>query len=352
MRTIRWGIIGCGDVTEVKSGPGFQKARGSALVAVMRRDGAKAADYARRHGVPRWYDDADRLIADPEVDAVYIATPPGLHEFYAHKVCAAGKPCYVEKPMARNTAEAQRMVDAFAAAKLPLFVAYYRRTLPRFVKVKEIIDSGALGQLRSVQYKYADAQMSQRKQPLPWRLDAQEAGAGLFLDLGSHALDLIDHLLGPFSDVSGNARNYTRNFAVEDYVEVRFRAGHCVHGLGRWDFSGRPNLVDAVGDYAPWDDYIVEFDLGRLQFSCFRNTAVLIRHHDETREEFQIAHPPHVAQPLIQTIVDELLGVTPPGSCPSTGASALRTQHVMDQALSTYYGGREDGFWNRPWPKG
>src|SRR5690349_6158886 len=145
MPTIRWGIIGCGNVTEVKSGPAFQKAAGSELVAVMRRDGGKAADYAKRHGVARWYDDAEALIADRDVDAVYVATPPGTHEFYAMKALAAGKPCYVEKPMARCAAEAQRMVDGFKKAGVPLFVAYYRRAMPRFLKVKEIIESGVLG---------------------------------------------------------------------------------------------------------------------------------------------------------------------------------------------------------------
>ena len=100
---VRWGIIGCGNVTEVKSGPAFQNAEGSALVAVMRRHGELAADYARRHGVSRFYDDADRLVSDPEVDAVYVATPPGSHLEHALRACRAGKPAYVEKPMARAT---------------------------------------------------------------------------------------------------------------------------------------------------------------------------------------------------------------------------------------------------------
>ncbi len=152
MGVIRWGILGCGDVTEVKSGPGFYQRRGSELVAVMRRDGGKAADYARRHGVPKWYDDAEKLIGDKEVDAVYVATPPGTHELYAMKVLAAGKPCYVEKPMSRNWAEAKRMVEGFKAAGVPLFVAYYRRALPRFLKVKELIESGALGRIQRVNW--------------------------------------------------------------------------------------------------------------------------------------------------------------------------------------------------------
>ena len=98
--TIRWGMIGCGSVTEVKSGPAYQQTPGFSLHAVMRRDAQKAADYARRHQVPLWFSDADALIQHPEIDAVYIATPPDSHLFYALKVAAAGKICCVEKPMA------------------------------------------------------------------------------------------------------------------------------------------------------------------------------------------------------------------------------------------------------------
>lgn len=131
MERVRWGIIGCGDVTEVKSGPAFQKAERSELVAVMRRNGALAADYAKRHGVPKWYDDAEQLIHDPDVDAVYIATPPHAHKDYTLKVAAAGKPVYVEKPMALNAQECREMVEACRSAGVPLFVAYYRRAQPQ-----------------------------------------------------------------------------------------------------------------------------------------------------------------------------------------------------------------------------
>src|SRR5476651_2053405 len=147
---VRWGIIGCGDVTEVKSGPGFRKATGSALVAVMRRNGALAADYARRHDVPRWYDRADALLADAEVDAVYIATPPDTHADYALQAAAAGKPAYVEKPMARHTAECDRMVEAFQRSRLPLYVAYYRRRMPRFLTARELISDGSLGRVTGI----------------------------------------------------------------------------------------------------------------------------------------------------------------------------------------------------------
>src|SRR5436190_19903847 len=146
---IRWGLIGCGDVAEQKSGPGFQKADDSALVAVMRRDAAKAADYAARHGVPRWYSDARELLADPEVDAVSIATPPSSHMELSLLACAAGKPTLVEKPMALDHAECRQMMEAFRAAEVPLFVAYYRRAQPKFQRMKELIDDGAIGALRA-----------------------------------------------------------------------------------------------------------------------------------------------------------------------------------------------------------
>ncbi len=231
---VRWGIIGCGDVTERKSGPAFRLAERSALVAVMRRDGAKAADYAKRHGVLRWYDDADKLIADPEVDAVYVATPPGSHAEYALRVAASGKPCYVEKPMARSHPECRRMIDAFEAAQLPLFVAYYRRALPRFVRVKELLDGGAIGRVTGCRYRMSRLFFAN---PQPqWRLDAEQAGGGIFLDVGSHVLDLLDHLLGPFVEYGGAAHS-TGAAGVEDVVAVHFRTDRGVIGSASWNFA-------------------------------------------------------------------------------------------------------------------
>ena len=138
MKTIRWGIIGCGDVTEVKSGPGFQKADNSSLVAVMRRTGALAKYYAQRHGVPKWYDDAAALVHDSEVDAIYVATPPASHKEYTLLAARVGKPVYVEKPMALNFEGRQEMLTACQAAGVHLFVAYYRRALPRFLNIKDL----------------------------------------------------------------------------------------------------------------------------------------------------------------------------------------------------------------------
>ncbi len=332
---VRWGIIGCGDVTEIKSGPGLQKAAGSQLVAVMRRNGALAADYARRHGVPRWYDDGRALIEDPEVDAVYVATPPDTHASYALAAAAAGKPAYVEKPMARNVGECRTMVDAFARARLPLFVAYYRRRLPLFLKVEDLIRTGALGRVTGVTYRLAEPH---HRKGNVWRTDVAQAGSGHFLDLASHALDLLDYLLGPLTDVAGTAANVTSAYDAEDAVAFSFRTAAGAPG------SMACNFAAAVRD----DTMRITGTEGEVGFPMFRSVPVRFEDGSGVRE-FDLPYPPHVAQPLIQSLVDDLLGR---GVCPSTGETALRTSQVMDQVLAPYYGGRDDAFWRRPetWP--
>jgi 1,5-anhydro-D-fructose reductase (1,5-anhydro-D-mannitol-forming) len=337
--TIRWGAIGCGKVAEVKSAPGLQKAQGSALRMVMRRDAALAEDYARRHGVPRWTTDADALIRDPEIDAVYIATPPGTHLEYALRVAAAGKPAYVEKPLARNHGECRRMIDAFATADRPLFVAYYRRALPRFLKFKELIETGRLGRITTVSYRYADAKWRELdRNNLAWRFLAEHSGGGLFMDLGSHALDILDFLLGPIVQVEGMAVNLASPCDVEDVVAMHCRFASGALGAAAWNFAAaaREDILEITGT------------LGKVALSVFGNDPVLFT-GDSGSEKFDLPNPPHIQQPLIQTIVDELQGR---GQCPSTGVSAARTAWVMDQVLNDYYGTRSDSFWTRPdsWP--
>lgn len=152
MRTYHWGIIGCGNVTELKSGPAYQNKEGFELSAVMRRTATKAEDYAKRHNVPKYYTDADALIDDPKIDAIYIATPPDSHAYYALKVAKAGKICCIEKPMAPSHDACITINNAFLAKNIPLFVAYYRRSLPRFTQVKSWIDANKIGTIRHINW--------------------------------------------------------------------------------------------------------------------------------------------------------------------------------------------------------
>src|SRR5262245_3285927 len=245
MTTIRWGIIGCGDVTEVKSGPGFQKADGSSLVAVMRRDAAKAQDYARRHNVPHAYDRAEDLIHDDDVDAVYIATPPSSHRDLAIRVAEAGKPCLVEKPMALNHAECLWMTEAFRSRKLPLWVAYYRRALPRFLIVRDRLREGAIGRVTSVHVQVTAPPLA-GADATNWRIDPAVSGAGLFFDLASHCLDLLDFLLGPISRVSGFAVNTGGRYTAEDATAATFEFEGKTLGTGIWNFNAaeKTDVID------------------------------------------------------------------------------------------------------------
>ena len=321
MNQIRWGILGCGEVTEVKSGPGFQKAEGSQLVAVMRRNGELARDYAQRHGVPRWYDNAQALIDDPDVDAVYIATPPNAHQQLALLCAEANKPCYVEKPMALSHAESLAMVQAFAYRQLPLFVAYYRRAMPRFRQIRERVLEGAIGAVRYVNLQLHQPQAPEELDPasLPWRVDPAISGGGRFVDMGSHQLDFLDYLFGPIVDVNGHATCHSSTHAVEDTVSASFRFANGVLGSGAWCFAAGDKLdrCEIIGDK------------GRIIFSTFDDAPFsLITSAGE--ERIDIPNPAHVQQPLIQSVVDALLGR---GECPSTGDSATRTDAVIDRIL-------------------
>ena len=324
MKKIRWGIIGCGDVTEVKSGPGFQKAENSELVAVMRRNGDLAKDYAERHGVPRWYDDGDALIHDPDVNAVYIATPPNSHKEYTLKAAAAGKPVYVEKPMALNFAECQAMIAACAAANVPLFVAFYRRALPRFLKIKDMIQSGSIGEVR-----YVNIICTKRPRPvnqgadLPWRVLPEISGGGIFVDIASHMLDLLDWMLTPIADVRGFAANQGGGYLAEDIVSGSFQFESGVIGSGVWSFTAFEDVdrTEIVGTH------------GKIVYATFDDSPVeVITENGKTA--YPLPNPTHIQQPVIQTIVNELNGM---GKCPSSGESAARTSHVMDRLLMDYY---------------
>jgi len=320
-------MIGAGNVTEVKSGPGFQKARNSALVAVMRRNGALAKDYAERHGVPRWYDNAQALISDPEVDAVYIATPPNVHREYTLLCAEAGKPVYVEKPMAMNFSECRDMIAACEAAHVPLWVAYYRRTLPRFLKVKELIDGGTIGDVRAVMVNYARALRPEDYDPanLPWRVVPQVSGGGIFVDIGSHTLDFLDFVIGPITAVKGMATNRAGLYPAEDQVAATFLFQSGVVGTGMWCFTSGISF----------DQNTIVGAKGQIIFSTIDSNPILLKTPDR-EENIMIEHPAHVQQPLIQTIVDELNGE---GRSPSRGDNGARTQWVIDCVLEEYRAG-------------
>lgn len=319
MKEIRWGIIGCGDVTEIKSGPAFQKASGSRLVAVMRRNGELAEDYARRHGVPRWYNTAQALIDDPEVNAVYVATPPAFHKEYTLAVAAAGKAVYVEKPMALTFAECEEMIACCQIKNVPLYVAYYRRSLPRFLKVKEILESGAIGEARLVQITHYQKPSGDDwiKERQPWRVNPAISGGGYFYDLASHTLDLLGFLLGPIENAQGVASNQAGLYPAEDCVNGYFSFSCGVQGNGFWCFSA----------FEDFEQVLIVGAKGKITFSCFQSSPVILVTENGI-QQFMIDNPAHVQQPLIEDVVADLLGQR---KSPSTGINGARANWVMEK---------------------
>ena len=324
IETVRWGILGCGDVCERKSGPPMYLTEHSQLVAVMRRDAAKAADFARRHGVARHYSDAEELLADPEVDIVYVATPHALHCEQTIRALEAGKNVYVEKPMAMNHAECLAMIDAARRCGRRLFVAYYRRALPYFLKVRELLDSGAIGTPLTVDVRYlrpADP-IDRDPQHLPWRLRRDMGGDGYFYDMAPHTLDILDLLPGEITQARGIRTNRAGLYDVADTVCATLRFASGVSGTGTWCFVApeghREDSVCIIGSR------------GTLRFSTFAFTPIEVSTPQGT-ESFAIAPPRYIQEPMIRTIVTELRGE---GHCPSTGISAARTSRVMDEIMA------------------
>ena len=370
--TIRWGIIGLGDVCQKKSGPAFYKCRGSELVAVMRRTPGKAAAWAKENvpgGNCVGYDNVKDFLAHP-LDAVYISTRPGTHLELCHQMAAAGKAVYIEKPVGRCAQETMEMVDICQKAGVRFYTAYISRAYERSQAIRQLLQEGAIGDcVTRITYKLVGmggARGMDTKKELPWRLDAKQSGGGLIMDVGCHVLDRIDYLCGPLTDVVGNAKNkaHKNTQDVEDYVHLDAKIGGtceraaiepCKEGATvscTWDFSGQQK--------EEMDELVITGPKGSLRMAGMTpNGPIQVLEGVDSatsrvvRELNHFAMPEHTAQGLIQAVTDDLRGVSKDSNYVlSRGDNAIRTSQVIDAALSSYYGGREKGYWDRSesWP--
>jgi predicted dehydrogenase len=324
MNKVKWGMIGAGDVTEVKSGPAFNKIDNSRLMMVMRRDREKVKDYAERHQIPHYTNDADDVLNNPELNAVYIATPPSTHAEYTIRAAEAGKHVYVEKPMALSYSECKEMIKACDSSKVKLFVAYYKRELDYFKKIKELIDGNTIGVVKSVEIKLVlpPNKADYEKDDLPWRVNPEIAGAGYFYDLASHQFDFLDYILGPVKSAKGHSTSQLKLYEAEDIVTASFAFETNIIGNGLWCFTSEADQkIERTR---------ITGSGGILTFSFFELDPIEITKGGETRS-YSIDHPQHVQQPLIDTIVRDILGK---GECTSTGDSGARTNWVLEQVLT------------------
>lgn len=314
---INWGIIGCGNVTEVKSGPAFNKVEGSSLYAVMRRDAHKAEDYAKRHNVTKWYDDAEALIHDPLVDAVYVATPPSTHEQYAIAVMNAGKPVYVEKPFSIDSLSAKRIAEASKSLNIKLCVAHYRRQIPLFKKVKQLLEQNYIGRIlnvRIVLYQHGvDAS------PENWRLDPKTSGGGYFHDLAPHQLDLIYYYFKAPVFVEGVSLNQANRYTPDDAVActMLFENGAVMNGV--WSF--------AVPITEEKDLCVITGTEGSIRFNVFDMKQITVRKNG-IEENIYFDALQHVQQPMIKKVVEYFSGK---GANPCSGDDGYTVMWMMDR---------------------
>lgn len=369
--TIRWGIIGLGDVVKHKTGPAFLQAEGSDLVAVCSRTPGKAATWAAANGGPncQGYDRLEEFLKDDRIDAYYIATPPGQHVYMAMKVAAAAADrsaaIYIEKPVGRSYEETATISASLQARGIPLYTAYTSRAYPRTMALKDLLESGRIGQVTNITYRLTGANMVRglgQSESLPWRLQADVSGGGLFLDVGCHLLDRLNFVAGPLVDVRGQGLNrQSPGQDVEDYVWLKSKIGGDNRHLAD---DGATNFcidadVDCIWDFTPptdsesenQDELVFQGTKGSLRMKGMSPDApVRVLHQDGSLAEELVFDPvPLAGLPLIQMVTDDLLGK---GSCESKGDNARRTSAIMDTVLKGYYGGRGDDFFHRPesWP--
>lgn len=324
MKQINWGFIGCGEVTEKKSGPAFNEVKGSQVVAVMSRSENKARSYAERHHVRKWYTDASELIEDPDVNAVYIATPPSSHATFAIMAMRAGKPCYIEKPLAASYNDCIRINRISEQTGVPCFIAYYRRYLPYFQKVKEIIESGTIGNVVNVQVRFSvpprDLDFQSGKE-MPWRLQPDIAGGGYFYDLAPHQIDLLQNLFGVITRAHGYPANRAHLYQAEDTLSACFFFESGIPGSGSWCFVGhesaKEDCIEVIGEK------------GSLSFSVFTYQPIEVI-TSEGKNLITVPNPPYVQLPLIKSVIQHLQGI---GKCDCTSVSATAVNWVLDRVL-------------------
>lgn len=324
LSTINWGIIGCGNVTEVKSGPAFNKVNNSSLIAVMRRDAVKAADYAKRHNVPKWYADADDLLNDQDINAIYIATPPSSHEDYAIRALKAGKHVYVEKPMSVSEAGCLKMLKVAEETGCKLSVAHYRREMPFFVKIKEIIESGVIGEVYNVNLKMMQSSENSviTQTDDNWRLNPALSGGGFFQDLAPHQIDLVYYLFGSVKNAVGLSSNKTKQSAANDLVAGQILFNNDILFNGIWCFnnpvSENIDLCEILGSN------------GKISFAFFRDTQITINVNGKV-DVLEVMHPEHVQQPMIDKVVKYFLGYEENPCTAAEGAEVLRIMDLFDK---------------------
>lgn len=333
-KKIRWGFLGCGKVVQKKSGDAFCTVPNSEIAVIMRRDPEAAKIAAEHFGALKWCSELEELLAS-QIDAVYIATPPGLHYEQAMKCLQAGKAVYMEKPFARNYTEAKTLTEAFEKEGVPLYVGHYRRAMPRFLKIREMIQNGQIGEVEWVEF-YLNRVFSKKEAETTWLYNPALSGGGKFYDIAPHTIDIMNFLFENLKTVEGTVNNLGTGCPLENIVEFSFITEKGVKGRARFNCTAQEKS----------DRMTVIGTKGSMEFSIHGKTDVIFRDNvQKVQKMIDLPDPKTVELPMIRSVVEDLLGIS---ECESKAKDVLITYRIIDEILNEYYGGREDDFWNHP----
>lgn len=324
---VGWGIIGCSRVADRRAAPVFARMDDAALVAVCSRDLSKASDFARRHGVSRAYDSLDELLADVDVQVVYISTPNALHADQTCRCLEAGKHVLVDKPMSLDARTAADMVETARRTGRLLAVAHQQRFHPANVHLMRFLDEGRLGKINLIRVQIAMWYPPQGT----WRQDPSLAGGGVAMDLGPHALDLMLEVGGDIVRVDATLRNLQFPGPLEDFCHARldFASG----GIGLMDLSycghhygGRVEVFGGGGSFA---------SDGSLQ--CAATYDTWYRRGDATEEACREVSTTDCFQEAFEDFTD---AVRHQGSPAVSMRDGLRVMKVIDAIYDSARSGR------------
>ena len=331
---IRWGFLGCGKVVHKKSGDAFRNVPHSRIEAIMRRDLDAAKASAEYFGAPQYCNSVEELLA-MDIDAVYIATPPGMHYEQSMQCLKAGKAVYLEKPFARNYTEAKALTEAFEKAGVPLYIGHYRRALPRFLKIREMLREGRIGKPIFIEFEL-NRIFSPKEAEESWLYNPVLSGGGKFYDISPHTVDILNFLFGNMVEVEGYAKNLSTGCPLENEVELRFVTENEVFGKARFNCTAKEKS-DRI--------HVLGMN-GSLEFSIHGKTDIIVRNiQEEIVEQFDIPDPKAVEESMVQSVVEDLLGIS---KCESKAKDVVVTYEIIDKVLDEFYGGRSDDFCNYP----
>ncbi|HEX8721543.1 MAG TPA: Gfo/Idh/MocA family oxidoreductase [Pyrinomonadaceae bacterium] len=289
MRKLGWGLIGCGDIARKRVAAALRDSEGCELVAVSRADASRAEAFAREFGARRWHAGWRELVHDPEVEAVYVATPVHLHAEQAVAAAEAGKHVLCEKPMALTVAECERMNAAAESNGVRLGVAYYRRFYPTVARVKEIIESGEIGSPVIAQANAFEYFEPGPEHPRRWLVEKGRAGGGPMFDFGCHRIEVLLDLFGPVQSVRARAGNVLFRREVEDTAVALFEFAR----------GTQATLCVTHAAREPQDTLEVFGSLGSVRVEVLNEGTLRVR--TAAGERFE-SHPPHANfhRPLVE----------------------------------------------------